>query len=63
MPRPDLTIIQTTAASLQGFKTVGLFDRHRRLLRAYGEEFTVTVYSPDNLDFSAELGLPQTRAG
>jgi glycosyltransferase involved in cell wall biosynthesis len=59
--RPDLTIIHTTAASLQGFQAIGLFSRHRRLLRAYAEAFDVVVYSPDNLDFSAELGLPHYR--
>jgi glycosyltransferase involved in cell wall biosynthesis len=60
-PRPDLTIIQTTAASLQAFKTVGVFSRHRRLLRAYAGEFNVVVYSPDHADFAAELGLPHVR--
>jgi glycosyltransferase involved in cell wall biosynthesis len=59
--KPDLTIIQSTAASLQAFKAVGLFNRHRRLLRAYSEAFNVVVYSPDHVDFSKELGLPHNR--
>ncbi|MEP7356177.1 MAG: glycosyltransferase [Anaerolineales bacterium] len=61
MAKPHLTIIQTTAASLQAIKTVGLFNRHRRLLHAYAQEFNVIVYSPDHFDFSAELGLPHLR--
>src|SRR5258705_5306759 len=56
-----LTIIQGTSASLQGLKSVGLFDRHRRLLLAYAEAFNVGVYSSDNVDYSAELGLPHYR--
>jgi glycosyltransferase involved in cell wall biosynthesis len=58
---PELTIIQSTAASLRALESVGLFDRHRRLLRAYAETFDVVVYSPDNADFSEALGLPHHR--
>ena len=55
--RSALTIIQATHASLDGRKSVGLLDRHRRLLQEYAKTFEVVVYSSDTTDYSAELGV------
>jgi glycosyltransferase involved in cell wall biosynthesis len=55
--RPFLTIIQSTHASMDGLKRSGLLGRHRRLLQEYLREFDVVVYSSDEADYSAELGV------
>jgi len=52
-----LTIIQSTHASLGGFKETGLFERHVRLLQEYAKTFDVVVYSSDSIDYSIELGV------
>jgi len=52
-----LTVIQATHASLRGLESVGLLERHRRLLRAYAEAFEVHVYSGDAEDYTARLGV------
>ena len=52
-----LTIIQSTHASLGGFKQTGLFERHRRLLSEYSKAFHVVVYSCDEVDYSLYLGV------
>jgi glycogen(starch) synthase len=56
-PRSTLTIIQSTHASLDGYKSVGLLDRHRRVLQAYRAAFEVVVYSADTEDYSQILGV------
>lgn len=55
--RPVLTLIQSTHASLDGFKQTGLFERHARLVREYAKSFDVVVYSSDSTDYSVELGV------
>jgi glycosyltransferase involved in cell wall biosynthesis len=52
-----LTIIQSTHASLGGFKATGLFERHVRLLQEYAKTFDVVVYSSDTVNYSAALGV------
>jgi glycosyltransferase involved in cell wall biosynthesis len=55
--RGTLTVIQSTHASVDGAKSVGLLDRLRRLLQAYAQEFDVVVYSADTTDYSQALGV------
>jgi len=57
MSRPTLTIIQSTHASLDGFKLNGLLERHRRLLKEYSKTFRVVLYTSDTTDYSAELDV------
>lgn len=57
MSRPVLTVIQSTHASLDGLESVGLLERHRQLLQAYGREFEVHVYSSDRKNYSTALGI------
>jgi glycosyltransferase involved in cell wall biosynthesis len=52
-----LTIIQSTHASLDGAKSVGLLDRQRRVLQAYCAEFDVVIYSADTTNYSEILGV------
>jgi glycosyltransferase involved in cell wall biosynthesis len=55
--RPVLTVIQSTHASLEGFRATGLFERHARLLQEYAQHFQVVVYSSDEMDWSTALGV------
>ena len=55
--KPTLIVIQSTHASLSGFKSTGLFDRHKRLLKEYSKTFRVVLYSSDTIDYSKELGV------
>ncbi|MEP7356174.1 MAG: glycosyltransferase family 4 protein [Anaerolineales bacterium] len=55
--KPTLTIIQSTHASLDGAKSVGLLDRQRRVLQAYRATFDVVIYSADTANYSEILGV------
>ncbi len=57
MLRPTLTIIQSTHASLDGLKSNGLLERHRRLLKEYSKTFTVVLYTSDTTDYSSDLNV------